>query len=263
MLKKILVKEVIAPIIIILFFFIIYTIIKRILKRIMGLKLSGIDNRRQKTITSLVLNVIKYFFIIIAILMIVSIYGVDTSAIITSIGAVGVVVGLSFQDIIKDFLSGISIIIENQYGIGDVVTIGGFKGEVIALGLRTTKIRAYTGEVNIIANRNIGEIINHSCKNSLAIVDVMVAYEEDLDKVEKVLNELFERLNREIKGLKGKITLLGVNSLDSSGITYRATVETEPMKHIEITRILLKEIKNEFDNKNITIPYNQLVIHNA
>src|SRR5699024_1893706 len=108
-----------------------------------------------------------------------------------SLGVVGVVVGLALQDILKDFIAGFTIMLENQYTVGDTVTIGTFKGEVISLSLKTTKLKAYTGEVNIIANRNVIEVINHSIENSLAVVNVSVDYSEDIEKVEKVLNELF------------------------------------------------------------------------
>ena len=100
---------------------------------------------------------------------------------------------------------GKSIIVEEQYKIGDTVTINDFKCEVLAIGFRTTRLKAYTGEVMIISNRNIQKVINHSFKSSKAIVDVMVSYEEDLLKVEKVLSEVCDKLSNEIKELKSKI----------------------------------------------------------
>lgn len=260
MLEKLLIKEVVGPIIIIVVTLFIYLIIKKFINRFMKLKLAKIDNRRHKTIYTLILNIVKYILVIIAILSILTVYGVNTSALLASLGVVGVVVGLAFQDILKDLLSGISIIIENQYGIGDTVTIHDFKGEVLSLGLRTTKLKAYTGEIKIISNRNINEVINHSFCASLAIVDVMVSYEENLDQVEKVLQEVCNKVSQEDKKIKGKIQVLGVNNLGESGIEYRITAETEPMQHLEVQRILLREIKLAFDQNEINIPYNQLVI---
>lgn len=263
MIDKLLVKEIIAPIVIILFFTLLYNIIKKILKKAIYLKMTKIDIKRQKTIISLILNIIKYFFIIISLMMILAVYGINTSVLVTSLGAVGVVVGLAFQDIIKDLISGIFIIIENQYGIGDIVSISGFKGEVIALGLKSTKLKSATGEVNIISNRNVDGVINYSQFPSLAILDITVSYEDDLNKVEKVMSNLFKELEQKIDNLKGQITILGVNSLDESGIVYRVQVETEPMKQFEVQRKILKAVKLEFDKNKITIPYNQVVIHNA
>lgn len=263
MLEKILVKEIVGPIVVIFSCFLVYCIIKKIIKRMMTIKLAKVDQRRQKTINVLILNIIKYFLIIIAIIIILSIYGVNMNAVVASLGAVGVVVGLAFQDILKDCLSGISIIVEDQYKIGDTVTINNFKGEVLAIGFRTTRLKAYTGEIKIISNRNIQEVINHSFSTSKAIIDITVSYDEDLTKVEKVLTEVCDRMTKEIKELKGKIEVLGINKLGDSGVEYRVAVDTKPMKHIEIQRILLRQIKLEFDKNKIEIPYNQLVIHNA
>lgn len=263
MLKKIFIKEIVGPIIVILFFYILYMIIKKIMKKSIKLQLSKVDLRRKKTITNILLNIIKYLFVIIAILIILSIYGINTSAIITSLGVVGVVVGLGFQDIIKDFLSGISIIIENQFTLGDTVTINNFKGEVIFLGLKTTRLKAYTGEIKIISNRNIQEVINHSLGMSLAIIDIPVSYDEDQKKIEKILTDLCVKLTDELLNINGKVNLLGINSFEESAIVYRITVETKPMKHFEIQREILKQVKMEFDKRKLEIPYKQVVIHNA
>lgn len=261
--EKILVKEIIAPIVIILIFTLLYILVSKIIKKIAKLKLTKTDEKRKKTLVSLINNIIKYFFMIIAILMILSIYGIDTTAILASLGAVSLVAGLAFQDTLKDFLSGFFIIFENQYGIGDTVTIGDFKGEVTSLGLKTTKIKAATGEIKIVANRNIDAVINHSLDKSLAIVNFQVAYEDDLAKVEDVLIKLCSKLTKELPNLKGDVTLLGVTELAASGVSYRIVADTEPMKHYEVERLILKELKLELDQNGITIPYNQVVIHNA
>ena len=98
---------------------------------------------------------------------------------------------------------------------------------------------------------------------SLAIVNVDVAYEEDLDKVNKVLEKLFIKLEKEIHEIKGNITIDGVDNLGDSGVTIRITALTQPLKNFEVERKLRKEIKCEFDRVGITIPYNQVVIHNG
>lgn len=261
--EKILVKEVILPIVIIISFVLLYMLIHSFIKRITKIKFTKTDDKRKKTLVSLINNIVKYFLMIVAILMILNIYNIDTTAILASLGAVSVVAGLAFQDTLKDFLAGFFIIFENQYAIGDTVTIGGFKGEVISLGLKTTRLKAWTGEVKIISNRNIDSVVNHSLDKSVAVIEFQVSYEEDLDHVESVLTNLFERLNKEIKGIKGKISLLGIDELAESGITYKVAVDTIPMKNLEIERKLLKEIKMELDKNHIDIPYNQVVIHRA
>ena len=177
--------------------------------------------------------------------------------------AAAAVAALATQDLLKDFIAGISIILESQYRIGDIVTIDGFKGEVIFLSLKTTKIESYTGEVKIIANHNINNVVNHSITDSLAIVDVSVAYDSDLEKVEKVLIDLSKDLSTKIPELKGDIEVLGVQELADSAVVYRLTALTEAMQQLGVQRQILKAVKVAFDKNGIEIPFPQVVVHNG
>lgn len=263
MLDKILTKEVVAPIVIITLAVIIYNIAIKILKKFFNIKSKKIDEKRKKTLFNLIRNVVRIFIIAIAILSILEVYGFNTSSIIASLSVIGVVIGLAFQDLIKDFIAGISIVIEGQYRVGDTVKINGFMGEVINVGLKSTKIKAYTGETLIIANHLINDVVNYNLSDSLALIDIDVAYDSDIEKVEKVLTNLCERLSNELPHLKGKVELLGINSLEPSSIRYRMTVVTESMKHYVVQRQMRKEVKLELDKHKIVIPYNQVVIHNG
>lgn len=258
-----LVRRLITTAIILVVSILVYLVISKILKKVFKLQLKRKNERKVKTAFSLFNNIARCLIIIISCVTILGVFGVSTSGLVASLSVVGVVFGLAFQDILKDLLSGLSIILEDQYTIGDTVTIAGFKGEVISLGLRTTKIKSYTGDLKIISNRNITEVINHSLEPSLAIVTIGVSYEDDLDKVEKVLNKLCGRLNNEIKQLVGKIEVLGIESLSESSIDYKITAKVKPTTQYDVERILKKEIKLEFDKNNISIPYNQVVIHNV
>lgn len=261
-LDKILVKEIVAPIIIVFFSVVIYKLISKIIKKAFIIKSKKVNIKKHETLISVINNFIKYFILIVALLMILDIYGIDTKTLVTSLGVIGLVAGLAIQDLLKDIISGFSIILENQFYVGDTVEINGFKGEVIHLGLKTTQLKSYTGEVKFISNRNITEVINYNLSNSLAIVDFDISYEDDMDKAEKIINDLCKNLSKELDNLKGNVILLGVNNLGASGITYRITAETQPLKHYEIERIIKKKVKMELERNGITIPYNQLVIHN-
>lgn len=261
--EKVLVKEVINPVIIIIVCVLIHRLFKALIHHVFNIKNKKRISQRQKTLLSLINNVVKYFLVILGFLLILDIYGVNTKSIIASLGVVGVVVGLAVQDTLKDFIAGTFIIFDNQYQIGDTVTINGFKGEVVSLGMKTTRIKAYTGEVMIISNREITQITNHSLENSLAIVDIPVSYDEDGKKVEKVLLSLCNELTKSLKDIKGDVQLLGINSFDDSSIVYRIVVETKAMEHYHVQRDILKSIKETFDMEKIEIPYKQVVIHNG
>lgn len=253
-------KEIIAPILIILFSILIYKIIKNIMKKLLIHNRYG-NIKKNKTFVSLINNILKYLIVFIDILMILEVYGIDTKAILASLGVGVAVLGLALQDLIKDFISGLFIVFEDQFRVGDYITTAGFKGEVIALGLKSTKIKAYTGEVKIISNRLLTDVINYNMRENLALVDVSVSYSSDLNKVDEVLTNFCKRMTRELPNIEGEVTLLGVEELASSMIVYRITVPCKPMAQYEIQRKIRKEVKLELDAHNIVIPYPQVVIH--
>lgn len=258
-------EKVIKTAIIIVLLFLTYFLVKGIIDKLLNFKTKNvhIDIKRVNTIKILFTNIFKYVLIFIGIVVILNAFGINTTSLIAGFGVFGVVVGLALQDIFKDFFAGIFIIIENQFQVGDTIEIGGFKGEVISLGLKTTRIKKYTGEIKILSNRNIDYIINYSKDNSIELIDICVAYEEDVDRVQIILEELCKKLSLEIKNLKGNIEVLGVESLDDSSVVFRLSVVTKPMKHFEVKRQILKAVKKEFDDKNIKIPYPQLEVHNG
>lgn len=261
-LDLVLIKEVVYPIVIIFSGILVYAILSNSIKKVFKAKISKIDVRRSKTLCSVINNILKYLIFIICLIAILEVYGISTKGFLASLGVVGVVAGLAFQDTLKDLLSGFSIIFENEYAVGDVITVKDFKGKVISLGLKTTKIQSITGEIKIISNSNITEVINHSLDDSYEFIDIPISYDEKIEKVEKVLSELCDKILKEQSDLLD-VTLLGVNELSNSSIIYRVMIKTKTMKQYEIKRIMLKNIKNEFDKNKITIPYSQVVVHNA
>lgn len=255
----------VKPIIYILLGMLVYEIIIFIVKRSLekSNRLKRHHQKRAKTITGLIINIIKYIIIIIVVIAILANFEINVTSIIAGLGITAAIVGLAFQDLAKDFIAGISIIVEDQYEIGDTVEVNGFLGEVVALGLRTTRIRNYKGQTLIVSNHTITQIINYNLANNLAVVEVSVSYKEDLNKVEKVLAELSKKMKEEYKNIKTNIQILGVEELDSSGIIYKIALETPPAEHFEIQRVLRKEIKLAFDKAKIEIPYQQIEVHNG
>ena len=197
---------------------------------------------------------------VIVSLIILEIYGVNTTSIVASLSVVGVVIGLAFQDTLKNMLSGIIIIFDNRYNVGDVVEINGFIGEVVSLGLQTTKIQAYTGEMFTILNSNISTVINYTESDTRLILDLGVSYKTDLSKLEKTLNKIKPKLEK-IENVNGPLELLGVDSLSSSQVIYRITILCKPYTHFGVKREALKIIKNAFDKDNIEIPFTQVDVH--
>lgn len=256
--QYILKKEILAPVIIIIISFLLCILVKKVVKKLLNKKN---NSGKQKTIANLISNIIMFIIFAIAALTILEIFGIDTKSILASLGVLGLVVGLAIQDILKDFIAGISFVVEGQFSIGDFVKINDFKGEVIASNLRSTKLKAFSGEVKIISNRNILELINYSLEKANLIVDIGVAYESDIEKVKKVLDNLSEELKDKYK--LSSIECLGIQDLSSSSIVFRIVAQTAYNKQFELDRNIKKEIVLCFEKNNITIPYNQVVVHNG
>ncbi len=236
---------------------ILYQIIKRIINK------GKLKNKRQKTIKNLIMQIIKYTIIIIITILCLSLFGIDVTSFIAGLGIIGIVVGLALQDIMKDVLSGMFIIFENQFDVGDLVEIDGFCGEVIDLGIKTTKIKNYQGKIKIISNRNITEVINNSKSNSVAIIDIPVSYEENLENLDKIFKKITKRIDKEIEEAKDKSKLLGINNFFDSAIMYRISVEITPAEQINVERKIRKIIIEEFNKEKISIPYNKIEVING
>ena len=267
-LEKVLIPQIYLPIIYICIAIILNSVLKRVIDKVIIKKQNTFNKnsynyKKTETFKVLIKNIIKYIIIIFLILSILTVYGVDVTSVLAGLGIVGVVLGLALQDLAKDIIAGFSIILENQYAIGDTISIGDFKGEVIFLGLKTTKIKNYEGQVKIIANRNAVEVVNYSMEDSLAVVDIDVSYEENNDKVEKVLSNLAEELSDNLPKLKGKVEVLGIQELSSSSVKYRIVAPTVSMEHFGVARKIRKAVKERLDKENIKIPYPQIEVHHG
>lgn len=258
-------KRIISPIVYIIVGIVIFRILKNLIEKATSNKKNLKADQKQKinTAKTLMINIIKYTTSIFVALAILSEFGINVKSILTGLGIGTALIGLAFQDLAKDLIAGFSIITEGAYEIGDTIEIDGFMGEVVFIGLRTTRIRNFKGATKIIANHYMDNLINYSNNNSLAVVDVSVAYECKEETVEKAFNEMFSKLNGNIPHATKDLELWGVNELSDSAVVYRIAVETEPMKQFATERYLKKEIKKTLDNSKIKIPYQQIEVHNG
>ncbi|TWG32177.1 small conductance mechanosensitive channel [Geobacillus sp. C56-T2] len=220
-----------------------------------------ISERREATLVRLLDNVITYVLYFIALLMILDTFGVPVKGLLAGAGVVGLAVGFGAQSLVKDVITGFFIIFEDQFAVGDYVRIGNFEGYVEEIGLRVTKIKSWTGEVHILPNGSIIEVTNFSLHNSLAVVDVSIAYEEDIEEAEQAIRELLPQLPAKYEDMVAPPELLGVQNLASSEVILRITCETKPMRHLAVARAIRKEVKMLLDERGIEIPYPRLVLH--
>ena len=257
MIKFIKSEKFILPIIYIIVGIIIYNIIKALVMRLS--KTKYVD-KKKKTIIALIKNIIKYLIMILVVLSILSVYGVDTKGIVTSIGVAGVIIGLALQDMVADFLAGVLILFDNHYAIGDVVTIDGFTGEVVSFGLMTTKLKAATGEGMVIANSAFKKVINYSINNTTHYINIDVAYDTDIDLLEKTLNEMKEEVEA-IDGYVGNYKLLGIQEFAASSIKYMVMLECKNNVRFQVKRDFNMILKKHLNKAKIEIPYTKIDVN--
>lgn len=219
------------------------------------------SERRDATLMKLLENILTYVVYFMAIMMVLSILDIDVKPLLAGAGILGLAVGFGAQNLVRDIITGFFIIFEDQFSVGDYVRIGSFEGVVEEIGLRTTKVKGTSGELNILPNGIISEVTNFSLNNSIAIVDVSIAYEENIAQSEKVIQELLETLTEKYEEIVKTPELLGVQNLGPSEIVLRIVAETLPMKHWFISRMIRKEVKNCLDEHGIEIPFPRLVMY--
>lgn len=217
--------------------------------------------RREDTLSRLLDSVVTYVVYFIAIMMILSVLGIDVKALIAGAGVVGLAVGFGAQSLVKDIISGFFIIFEDQFSVGDHIRIGTFEGNVETIGLRTTKIKSGTGEVHILPNGSITQVTNFSLNNSLAIIDIPISYGEDIERAEKVIGEALETMPSQYEELTKAPELLGIQTMGPTEIVLRVVAETLPMKQAGVSRAIRKDIKIVLDEHGIKAPNPNLFMY--
>lgn len=218
---------------------------------------------RSYTVSKLISNIIKYTIWFIIFVLILTELGINIMPFIASAGVVGLAIGFGSQEIVKDFISGFFIILDDVFNIGDIVECTGFKGEVLELGLRTTRIKNYKGEIKIINNGDMKNVINYSKNNSLAIIDFGVSYDTDLRKVSELMKDFVVQMNEKYEEIVEEPKFLGVTELASSSINMRIFAKTQNSQHFHIEREIRKEVVIFLNSHDIEIPFPQVVVHNA
>jgi len=214
--------------------------------------------KRARTLSGIINTTINLSIFIIAGLMIISEFGVAIGPLIAGAGIAGVAIGFGAQSLVKDMISGFFIILENQVRIGDVVTIAGVSGIVEAINLRTTRLRDLEGRVHIIPNGTIEVATNFTREWSRALVEIGVAYKEDVDHVIGVLKAVSEELRNDpdFKDLiLEPMTVLGLDSFGDSSVNIRMFFKTVPIKQWDVAREYRKRVKKAFDERGIEIPF--------
>jgi small conductance mechanosensitive channel len=213
--------------------------------------------QRSKAVGQIVRSVLSLLIWSVTAILFLSILGINVTPVLASAGVAGVAIGFGAQTLIKDFLAGIFIIFEDQYGIGDIVDLGPAVGTVEEVGLRITRLRDLGGVVWYVRNGEILRVANRSQGWTLAIVDVPVAYNEDLERVRQVVEKVGQEMLDDpqyIGQLLGTPTYAGVEQVSGDAVFLRIVAKTAPDQPIQMARIIREKLKMAFDQAGIRVP---------
>ena len=217
---------------------------------------------RANTLIPLLRSVSKYVIYFISGVMVLRELGVDTTAIIASAGVVGLAIGFGAQSLVKDVLSGAFLLFEGIISVGDSITVGEHSGTVEVVGLRNIYLRKFSGELRVIPYGEVTSFGNFNKGYMRAIVEVGIAYEQDVERGMKALEEIANKWAEENKDIVLEPPIVqGVLSLGSSDVTLRIAIKVKPMTHWGAERELKRRIKDTFDKKGIEIPFPRQVVY--
>ena len=218
-------------------------------------------SRKAKTVSSLVRSLIKYITIIAVICIILVIWGVDVIGIVAGVGILTLIIGLGCQSLIQDVISGMFIVFDDYFAVGDTVIIDGFRGTIIDVGLKTTKLQDFGGNIKSITNSSILTVVNMSRLRSVASVTLSVSYNEDVERVEALIINEIEELKKKIPNIIDGPWYKGIDNITASSIDFLILAFVSEDNRFQVTRDLKREFYLLFKKNNVQIPYTQVTVN--
>ena len=219
-------------------------------------------HHRARSVISIIQSLLKYVAVIVILCWGLSIIGVNVSTIVASVGIVALVVGFSAESLIADVVTGAFMIFENQYNVGDIVEVDGFRGTVTSIGIRTTCITDPGDNVKIVNNSAMKNILNRSDKLSRSVSDIAIPYGTDLEKLEASIPKLMEEIAAAHPELmKAPPVYLGVQQLADSSVVLRFVVNVDEKDIYSGARVLNHDLLLGFRRLGVECPFPQIDVH--
>ena len=242
--------------------------IERLIQRVItnkgGLLSKEAEEKREKTLTKILSGTARVLIWLFAVMMILSEIGVDIGPLIAGAGVIGLAVGFGGQYLVKDIFTGLFIILENQYRVGDAVEISGIGGSVEDISLRVTTLRDLDGVVHYIPHGEVTTVSNKSKGFSRINIDIGIGYSADINKAKEIINKVGQKL-LEDEVWKNDIIeapyFLRVQDLGDSAVILKIIGDTRPARQFAVAGEMRKRVKEAFDEAGIEIPFPQVVVH--
>lgn len=221
-------------------------------------------SKRINTLTGILAGIGRVVIWGTYVIMLLKHFGINIAPLIAGAGVVGLAVGFGAQELVRDFISGFFILLENQLRTGDMAIINGTTGLVEKLELRTITLRDYAGTMHVFQTGKINSLSNMTKEWSAAVFEIDVAYKEKTDDVVDVMEQLGKQMQEE-EAFKDKIIepmeIAGIERLDSSSVVIKGRFKTRPGEQWNVLREYMRRIKNRFDELGIEIPFPQTSVH--
>ena len=218
------------------------------------------SNERANTLVNLLKKFINYFLVFMGIVMVLDLFNIDTKSILATAGIGGLAIGFGAQSLVKDLITGFFILLEDQYSVGELIETEGFEGIVEDLGVRVTKLRAFSGELHIIPNGNIKIVTNKTRGAMRALVTMSISYEADVNKAIKVLDAVCEDIKNSYETIVEGPSVVGIVNLGDYNVDINIVAKTNPMDQWNMERIIRKQSKEALERAGIEIPYPKNVV---
>ncbi len=226
------------------------------------LTLPNPSNHRVRSILSITASLLKYVAFIVILCWGLSIIGVNVSTIVASVGIIALVVGFSAESLIADVVTGAFMLFENQYNVGDIVEVDGFRGTVTSIGIRTTCLTDPGDNVKIVNNSDMKNILNRSDKISRSVSEIAIPYSTDLEKLENEIPALMERIyEKRTDVFKAPPRYLGVQELADSSVILKFVVDVDEKDIYSGVRLLNRDLLLGFRSLGVECPFPQLDVH--
>lgn len=219
-------------------------------------------NNRARTLFSLTKNILRYAAVLAAICVALTIFNVDVVTILAGLGIIALIIGFGAESLIADIVTGMFILIDNQYNIGDIIEVNGFRGTVTEINVRSTVLTDGGGNVKIINNSDMKNILNRSDNTSKSVTEFPIPYETDLLALEKQLPEILAKIYEDHrKIMRAKPVYIGIDRLDENAMVLKFVVDVDEPDVYAVTRIMTHDLLIAMQEFGIRVPYPQLDVH--
>ncbi len=206
---------------------------------------------RHSTFWIILTSVFKYLTSAIAIFLVLSAWGVDTPTLLVGAGILGLAISFGAQSLIEDVIAGLFIVFEKQFLIGDTIQVGNVRGKVTSIGIRTTTVEDIYGDVLIVNNSDLRQILNTSLNLSPANCEVYISYDQKLENIEQIIIDALPRIKEKVPAIKEGPFYRGVQKLDEHGVLVRIQGRTEDLDKYQALRDMNREVKVIFEEKGV------------